>query len=89
MCILSCCNHVKLFVTPWTVLHQSPPSMGFFGQEYWSELPCPPPGDLPDPEIKPVSLKSPALAGGFLTLVPPGKPFINLSLCSIFGSKGS
>ena len=40
---------------------------GFNKQEYWSELPCPPPGDLPHPEIKPASLMSPALAGGFFT----------------------
>ena len=40
-------------------------SMGFSGQEYWSGLPCPPPGDLPDPEIEPVSLTFPAVAGGF------------------------
>ena len=39
--------------------------MGFSGQEYWSGLPCPPPGDLPDPEIEPVSLTFPAVAGGF------------------------
>ena len=48
--------------------------MGFFRQEYWSELPCPPPGNLPDPGIEPVSLESAALAGGFFTTVPPGKP---------------
>ena len=41
--------------------------MGFSRQEYWSELPCPLPGDLPDPGIKPESLKPPALAGGFFT----------------------
>ncbi|ELR61723.1 hypothetical protein M91_07896, partial [Bos mutus] len=42
-------------------------SMGFSRQGYWSGLPCPSPGDLPDPEIKPASLKSPALTGGFFT----------------------
>ena len=46
--------------------------MGFSKQEYWSGFPCPPPGDLPDPEIKPVSLASPALAGGFFTPRAPG-----------------
>ena len=46
-------------------------SMGFFGQEYWSGLPFPPPGDLPDPGIK---LRSPALTGVFFTTEPPGKP---------------
>ena len=45
-------THVQLFVTPWTVAHQAPPSMGFSRQEYWSGLPFPPPGDLPYPEIK-------------------------------------
>ena len=48
-------------------------SMGFSRQEYWSGLPCPPPGDLPDPVIKPASLMSPALAGRFFTTEPPGK----------------
>ena len=42
-------SHVRLFVTPWTVAHQAPPSMGFPRQEYWSGLPFPSPGDLPDP----------------------------------------
>ena len=51
--------------------HQAPPSLGFSRQEYWSGLPFPPPENLPDPEIKPVS---PALAGGFFTTEPPGKP---------------
>ena len=50
-------------VTPWTVVHQAPLSMGFSRQEYWSGLPCPPPGDLPDPGIKPASLMSSAFAG--------------------------
>ncbi|ELR59872.1 hypothetical protein M91_19863, partial [Bos mutus] len=47
--------------------HQAPLSMGFSRQEYWSGLPYPPPGDLPNPRIKPMSLMSPALAGGFFT----------------------
>ena len=54
-------------MTLWTVAHQGPLSMGFFGQGYWSGLPCPPPGDLPDPGIELASLMSPALAGGFFT----------------------
>ena len=49
--------------TPWTVACQAPLSMGFPRQKYWSGLPCPPPGDLPDPRIEPVSLMSPASAG--------------------------
>ena len=53
------------------VARQAPLSMGFPRQEYWSGLPCPPPGDLPDPGIKPASLTSPALAGGFFTTSAP------------------
>ena len=53
--------------TLWTVAHQTPLSMGFSRQEYWSGLPCPPPGDLPNLGIKPASLMSPALADGFFT----------------------
>ena len=63
-------NHfscVQLFATLWTVACQAPLSMGFSRQEYWSELPCPPPGYLPNPGIEPGSLTSPALAGGFFT----------------------
>ena len=52
---------------PWTVAHQVPLSMGFSRQEYWSGLPCFPPGDLADPRIQRVSLLSPTLAGRFLT----------------------
>ena len=57
-----------------TVAHQAPQSMGFPRQEYWSGLLFPPPGDLPYPEIEPVSLASAALAGRFFTTGPPGKP---------------
>ena len=67
VCVLSHFSCVKLFATPWTVAHQAPLSMGFFRQEYWSGLPFPPPGDLPDPGIKPKSLMSPKLAGRFFT----------------------
>ena len=48
-------SHVQLFATPWTVAYQAPPSMGFSRQEYWSGLPFPSPGDLPNPGIKPRS----------------------------------
>ena len=64
VCVLS---HVQLFVTPWTVAHQAPLSMGFSRQEYWSGLPHPAPGDLPNPGIEPTSLTSLALAGRFFT----------------------
>ena len=56
LCMLSLFSRVLLFVTPWTVAHQAPLSTGFSRQEYWSELLCPPPGDLPDPGIKLVSI---------------------------------
>ena len=55
------------FTTPGIIAHQAPLSMGFPRQEYWSELPCSPPGDLPGPGIEPESLMSPALAGRFFT----------------------
>ena len=67
VCVPNCFSCVWLFVTLWTAACQNPLSMGFFRQENWSGLPCPPPGDLPDPGIEPVSLMSPALAGRFLT----------------------
>ena len=63
-------SRVWLFATPWTVAHQALPSMGFSKQEYWSGLPFPSPGDLPDPEIK---LVSPAFQADALTSEPPGK----------------
>ena len=64
-CVLSCFSHVRLFASLWTVALPIPLSMGFSRQQYWSGLPCPPPEYLPDPGIKPSSLTSPALAGGF------------------------
>ena len=66
-------SHVRLFATPWTVTHQAPLSMGFSRQEYWSGVPFPSPGNLPNPGIKPRSL---ALQTGTLTSEPPGKPNI-------------
>ena len=65
--MLSRFSHVRLFATLWIIARQAPLSIRFFRQEYWSGLPCPPPGDLPHPGIEPVSLTSPALAGGFFT----------------------
>ena len=58
---VSVLSRVQVFATPQTVAHQAPLSMGFPRQEYWSVLPFPPPGDLPDPGIEPSSLVSPAL----------------------------
>ena len=67
-------SQVILFVTLWTVAYQAPLSMEFSRKEYWSMLPCLPPGNLPDPGVEPMSPASPALAGGFFTTEPPGKP---------------
>ena len=70
------------FLTPWTIAYQAPPSMGFSRQEYWSGLPFPSPGDLPDPGIEP---RSPALHADALPSEPPGKPLgvPLVSLCSL------
>ena len=65
--MLSHFSHVQFFATLWTVAHQALLSMGFSRQEYCSGLLCPPPGDLPDPGIEPVSPTSPALADVFFT----------------------
>ena len=62
---------VRLFATPWTVAYRAPPSMGFSRQEYWSGVPFPSPGDLPDPGIEP---RSPEFQADALTSEPPGKP---------------
>ena len=61
-------------MTPWTVTCQASLYIEFPRQEYWNELPFPSLEDLPDPGIEPMSLASPALAGGFFTTVSPGKP---------------
>ena len=66
-------SHVRVFVTPWTVVCQAPLSMGFSRQEYSSGLPCSSLGHLPDPEFEPTSPASPALAIRFFTTEPPGK----------------
>ena len=63
-------SRVRLFVAPWTIALQAPLSLGFSRREYWSGLPFPSPGHLPNPGIKPTS---PALADGFFTAEPPGK----------------
>ena len=67
LCMLSCFNPLRFFVTLSTVACQAPLSLGFSRQEYWSRLPCSSPRDLPNPGIKPVSLMSPALAMRFFT----------------------
>ena len=65
--MLSGFSHVRLCATLWTVAWQVPLSMGFSRREYWSGLPCPPLGDLPNPGTEPASLMYPALAGEFFT----------------------
>ena len=76
-CMLSCFSCVLLFVTPWTVACQAPLSMGFCRQEYWTGLPCCPPGDLPDPGIELMSPAAPALQADSLLLCHQGS-FINV-----------
>ena len=79
--MLSHFSCVRLFVFSWTVARQVSLSMGFFRQEYWSGLPCPPPGDLPEPELKPVSPASSALQVGSFLLCHWESP---LGLCPNF-----
>ena len=83
--IVKSLGHVQLFAIPWTIVYQASLSMGFSRQEYWSELPFPSPGDLPDLGIEP---GSPALYADALTSEPPGKMIIvyypfNVSLNSV------
>ena len=77
---------VGLFATPWTVAHQAPLSMGFSRQEYWSGLPCPSPGNLPDPGIEP---RSPELQADSLLSEPPGKTIqsADIAKCSSGGTQ--
>ena len=72
VCALSCFSHVRLFATLWTIAGQAPVSMRLSRQRYWSVLPCPPPGDPPDPGIEPcVSLHLLHWQAGSLPLAPP------------------
>ena len=78
VCVCVCArvlSHVCLFATLWAVAGQTPLAMEFSREEYWSGLPFPSPEDLPHPGMEPASLASPALAGGFVTAEPPGKPY--------------
>ena len=70
-------SHVRVFATPWMVAYQAPLSTGFSRPEYWSGLPFPSPGDLPNPGIEP---GSPALQTDALPSEPPGKPLLLLLL---------
>ena len=78
MCMCYCClSHQVLsdtFVTPWTVVHQAPLSMGFLRRDYWSGLPFPSPWNLPNPGIEPVSPGASALADEFFTTELSEKP---------------
>ena len=78
VCMLSHSVISDSFEIPWAVAHQAPLLIGFSRQEYWSGLPIPSPGNLPNPGIKPESSVAPALAGGFFITEPPGKP---LGMC--------
>ena len=83
VCAVSHFSRIWLFVILWTVALQAPLSIGFAKQEYWSGLPFPSPGDIPNPGIKPTS---PALAGRFFISEPPGKP---LSTCRSTKCRGT
>ena len=76
LCMPSRFSRVRLFATPWTVARQAPLSMGFSRQEYWGGLPCPPPGDLPDPGIEPEppALAFPGDSGGKVSAYCTGDP---------------
>ena len=75
------CAKSGLSAILWTVALQAPLSMGFSRQEYWSGLPCPPPRDLPDPGMEPVSLMSPALTGRFFTPSATWEALYNVYSC--------
>ena len=80
LCCVQSLSRVQLFATLWTIARQAPLSMEFSRQEYWSELPFPSPGALPDTGIKP---KSPALQADSLQSEPPGKP-LSLKIFQLF-----
>ena len=80
MCVLNYFSPIWLFAASWTVAHKAPLSMGFSRQEHWSGLPCPSPGDLPNPGLKSVSLTSPTLAGGCFTTSATQKERNSLNL---------
>ena len=82
--VLNRFSRVQLYATPWTVTCQAPLSMGFSRQESWSGLPCPPPGDLPNPRVEP---RSPSLQVDSLPSEPPEKPE-NTGVGSLFLLQG-
>ena len=84
LCVCQSLSCVCLFATPWTVAHQAPLSMGISRQEYWSGMPCPSPGDLPDPGIE---TGSPSLQADSLPSEPPGiQMHYDLNKRSLFSS---
>ena len=88
LCVLNCFSRVCLW-TLWTLAHQAPLSMGFSRQEYWSGLPCPSPGDLPNPGIEPRCLVSPTMASDFLKDLFPGDSDGRESVCNVGEDLGS
>ena len=84
--VIPCCvfSHLQLFGTPWTVACQAPPSMGFPRQGYWSGLPFPPPGGLPDPGIEPRCPASHALQADSLPLRHQGSQRLSTKSASLF-----
>ena len=76
VCVLSCFSRVHLVATPWNVAHQAPLLVGFSRQEYWSGLPCPSPGDLPDSGIEPISPVAPARQADSLALSHQGSLYL-------------
>ena len=82
-CVLNHFSQVQLFATLWTVASQAPLSMGFPRQEYWSELLCPPPRDLPDSRIETASLRSPALSGRFFTSSTTREAHVSITFSKI------
>ena len=81
-CIPNRVRCVRLFVTLWTVAHQAPLSMGYSRQEYWSGLPFPPPGDLPNPGIEPMLPAAPALQADSSPLSHQGRPKDTACVCA-------
>ena len=84
--VVSHFSHVQLFASLWTVAPQAPLSLGFSRQEYWSGLPCPSPGDLPDPEIKP---RAPTLQADSLPAELQGKPLTYIADLLTLNSKAT
>ena len=82
--MLSHLHCVQLFMTLWTVAWQALLFMGFSRQEYWSGLPCPSTGHLPNAGIKPVSLASPTLQADSLPIEPPSKPQLQLKMVDVY-----